>query len=74
RKAFHGFVAAELKLFREVRNRAAGIRDLKIYRCPMTSEAFDGAPPRAEWLQLAPPLRNPWFGAEMLECGVEVRD
>jgi hypothetical protein len=38
----------------------------------MTAEAFDGAPARAQWLQLAPPLRNPWFGKEMLECGVEV--
>ncbi len=23
------------------------------------------------WLQLQVPLRNPYFGAEMLDCGVE---
>ena len=45
---------------------------LKIYRCPMTKSSFPGAPARAEWLQLTGPLRNPYFGAEMPECGTEV--
>ena len=32
-----------------------------------------GAPRTAEWLQLAAPIRNPYFGAEMLDCGSEVK-
>ena len=34
---------------------------------------FPGAPPAAEWIQSAGPLQNPYFGAEMLECGTEVK-
>jgi hypothetical protein len=39
----------------------------------MTKDAFEGAPRTADWIQLSPNLRNPYFGAEMLECGVEVK-
>ena len=46
---------------------------LKIFRCPMTKDAFIGAPRRAEWIQLQPEVRNPWFGKEMLDCGSEVK-
>jgi Cu(I)/Ag(I) efflux system membrane fusion protein len=45
---------------------------VKIYECPMASNAFPGAPQKARWIQLASPLRNPWFGAQMLDCGSEV--
>jgi hypothetical protein len=31
------------------------------------------SPRTAEWLQLAAPIRNPYFGAEMLDCGSEVK-
>lgn len=46
---------------------------VKVYECPMTADAFPAAPPQARWIQLEGPLRNPWFGAAMLECGQEVR-
>ena len=46
---------------------------VKVYECPMTSGAFPGAPPQARWIQMEGPLRNPWFGAAMLDCGTEVR-
>jgi hypothetical protein len=39
----------------------------------MTKDAFPGAPSRADWIQLQPEVRNPWFGAEMLDCGSEVK-
>lgn len=45
---------------------------VKVYECPMASGAFPGAPPKARWIQLKGPLRNPWFGAAMLDCGQEV--
>lgn len=44
-----------------------------VYECPMTSGAFPGAPDKARWIQIGAPLRNPWFGAAMLECGSEVK-
>jgi hypothetical protein len=28
---------------------------------------------QGRWVQLQAPLRNPFFGAEMLECGTEVK-
>ncbi|MFN0067230.1 MAG: hypothetical protein ACKVYV_06285 [Limisphaerales bacterium] len=30
-------------------------------------------PPRARWFQTGAPIRNPWYGAAMLDCGTEVR-
>jgi Cu(I)/Ag(I) efflux system membrane fusion protein len=49
------------------------LKELYLYRCPMTSRAFPGAPREATWWQWGKPVRNPWFGQDMLECGVEVR-
>ncbi len=46
---------------------------VKVFRCPMTKDAFPGAPNRADWIQLQSEVRNPWFGAEMLDCGSEVK-
>ena len=46
---------------------------LKIYRCPMTADSFPGAPAKAAWMQLSAPIRNPYFGREMPECGDEVK-
>ncbi len=37
----------------------------------MTKDAFAGAPRTAEWIQFDLPIRNPYFGAEMLDCGSE---
>lgn len=41
----------------------------KVYKCPMYPESGRNA----FWVQLTGPLRNPFFGAEMLDCGVEVK-
>ena len=46
---------------------------VKIYSCPMVDQAVPGAPNPGLWIQLKPPMRNPFFGAEMLECGSEVK-
>lgn len=34
----------------------------------MTKTAFDGAPKAADWMQLQPSIRNPYFGLEMLQA------
>lgn len=46
---------------------------VKIYSCPMVDQAVPGAPNPGLWIQVKPPMRNPFFGAEMLECGSEVK-
>jgi Cu(I)/Ag(I) efflux system membrane fusion protein len=46
----------------------------RIFQCPMTKKSFQNAPTNALWLQLGSgPIRNPYFGAEMLDCGTEVK-
>lgn len=59
---FSSAVVEFVAIVREQDNRSAG---LKIFRCPM-------APKPGRWMQLQGPLRNPFFGDEMLECGTEV--
>lgn len=72
RQEFHPLSVALVQLGQAVRVLPE-FSGLKVYECPMTRRAFPGAPARAGWLQLTGPLRNPYFGAEMLDCGTEVR-
>jgi Cu(I)/Ag(I) efflux system membrane fusion protein len=44
-----------------------GALGLKVFECPMTPVLGKG-----RWLQRDAPIRNPFFGATMLECGEEV--
>lgn len=74
RQAFFPLSQSLVALFQHLRRVSPVLHSVKIYQCPMTAEAFDGAPPRARWIQPAPPLGNPWFGAEMLECGTEIQE
>ncbi len=73
RKSFHPFSEATVALAQAVRRADKEFASVKVFRCPMTKDAFPGAPNRADWIQLKPQIRNPWFGAEMLECGSEVK-
>ena len=73
RKVFNPFSTAVVDLVQALRRQEKSFQSLKVFRCPMTKDAFEGAPRTADWMQLNPTLRNPYFGAEMLECGVEVK-
>jgi Cu(I)/Ag(I) efflux system membrane fusion protein len=42
---------------------------VKIYKCPM----YPRLGQNAFWVQSEGPLRNPFYGSEMLECGTEVK-
>lgn len=42
---------------------------VKIYKCPMYPKLGQNA----FWIQTEGPLRNPFYGSEMLECGTEVK-
>jgi hypothetical protein len=43
-------------------------KSVKIYKCPMAPKPGQ----TSFWLQLAGPLRNPFYGSEMIDCGSEV--
>lgn len=47
---------------------------VRAFECPMVDRAIPSAPKRAGWLQLGGPVRNPYFGAEMLDCGLELKE
>lgn len=72
RQALHGVLSVWMPVMERLRGWK-GVEGLRLYRCPMTRTAFPGAPAEAGWWQFGGPLRNPWFGREMLECGKEVR-
>ena len=72
RRAFQPFADAVAQLARSVRGQA-GFANIKVFRCPMTDQAFPGAPKSSMWVQTNAPLRNPFFGSEMIDCGNEVK-
>jgi membrane fusion protein, copper/silver efflux system len=56
------------------RGQSKEFSELKIFECPMAKSAVPSAETNTgRWLQLTGPIRNPFFGAEMLECGREVQ-
>ena len=74
RAAFYplGEAAAELAL--ELRREDSGLAEVKIFACDMAQGNVPSAPKeRGHWIQLTSQLRNPWWGAEMLECGAEIK-
>jgi Cu(I)/Ag(I) efflux system membrane fusion protein len=73
RKQFHPLSEATVALAQALRRADGGFTNVKVFRCPMTKNSFPGAPNRADWIQLQPEVRNPYYGAEMLDCGSEVK-
>ena len=72
RKQFLPFSIAAVELAKELRKTDA-FKDIKIFNCPMVNRAVPGAIKNGPWIQLEAPLRNPFFGAEMIDCGTEVK-
>lgn len=73
RKAFHPLSQSAVELVKALRRQDNAATSARVFRCPMTKDAFVGAPRTAEWIQFDLPIRNPYFGAEMLDCGSEVK-
>ena len=70
RKQFYPLSMAIAEL--AVQARSSG--KVKIFECPMAKSAVPSAETnQGRWVQLVGPIRNPFFGAEMLECGKEVQ-
>jgi Cu(I)/Ag(I) efflux system membrane fusion protein len=73
RIAFHKFSVAATAALEPLR-KAGQTPDFQIYECGMVNEAIPNVPKKARWIQTSNrPLANPFFGAEMLECGKEIK-
>lgn len=72
RRRFQPFAAAVVEVARRARQQPA-FATLRLFRCPMTDQAYPGAPKTAMWVQTNAPLRNPFFGSQMIDCGIEVK-
>jgi Cu(I)/Ag(I) efflux system membrane fusion protein len=73
RIAFHKFSVAATAALDPLR-KAGQTPDFQIYECGMVDEAIPGVPKKARWIQTGKrAMANPFFGAEMLECGKEIK-
>lgn len=73
RTAFHKFTVAATAVFEPLR-KAGQTPDFQIYECGMVNEAIPGVPKKARWIQTSGrAMANPFFGAEMLECGKDIK-
>jgi Cu(I)/Ag(I) efflux system membrane fusion protein len=72
RRTFQPFAAVVVEVARRARQQPA-FANVRLFRCPMTDQAYPGAPKTAMWVQTNAPLRNPFFGSEMIDCGTEVK-
>lgn len=73
RREYHRLAQGAVPVARALRSAGGPFATLKLYQCPMTAKAFPGAPKSAAWFQWSGPIRNPWYGADMLDCGTEIR-
>jgi Cu(I)/Ag(I) efflux system membrane fusion protein len=55
-------------------HRAGWDAGVRFFECPMVDRAIPSAPKRAGWLQKGAEVRNPFFGAEMIDCGLELKE
>jgi Cu(I)/Ag(I) efflux system membrane fusion protein len=73
RKMFLSFSTAAVALMEPLRRGEKPVT-VEVFECPMVDKAVPGVPKKGRWLQLAgTDIRNPYFGAEMLDCGVKVK-
>jgi len=68
RKAFYPFTAPVTDFAKAARQQSDAFASVKIFKCPMAPKAGQ----TSFWIQLQGPLKNPFYGSEMLDCGSEV--
>ncbi|MDB6148785.1 MAG: cusB 1 [Chthoniobacter sp.] len=74
RKQFYPVSMAVAEIATALRKRDRSAVTAKVFECPMARSAVPSADTnQGRWVQLNGPIRNPFFGAEMLECGAEVK-
>lgn len=73
RAAFLKFSMAANTVLEPLRNSPA-LSGLQIFECPMVDDAVPGAEKKGRWIQTGDrKIANPYFGAEMLTCGKEIK-
>jgi Cu(I)/Ag(I) efflux system membrane fusion protein len=73
RKMFLAFSTAAVAVLEPLR-KGDKPAIVEVFECPMVDKAVPGTPKKGRWLQLAgTSIRNPYFGGEMLDCGVKVK-
>jgi Cu(I)/Ag(I) efflux system membrane fusion protein len=71
RKQFLGFGNASVAFVKELRKRK--VTQALIYECPMAVTPPPGGSATGTWLQIKGPIRNPFLGLAMPDCGSEVQ-
>ncbi len=73
RAAYLPFSMAAQSVLSPQRN-SENFPQMKIFECPMVDDAIPGADKKGRWLQTGErKIANPYFGAEMLTCGKEIK-
>ncbi|MDX1951049.1 MAG: efflux RND transporter periplasmic adaptor subunit [Verrucomicrobiota bacterium] len=73
RKLFHPFSNSAARVL-EMIGSASGSPPFDLFECPMVDRAIPGVPKKGRWVQAAGrDIGNPYFGAEMLDCGQKVK-
>lgn len=73
RKQFYPLSMVVSEIAVQARKQDGKAVAVKVFECPMAKSAVPSAETnQGRWVQAAGPLRNPFFGAEMLECGKEI--
>jgi Cu(I)/Ag(I) efflux system membrane fusion protein len=72
RQEFLALSQATSDLARELKKQAP-FASLKIFQCPMLNAAIPDAPKTGYWIQRTGPIRNPFFGSRMIDCGNEIQ-
>ena len=73
RAAFLKFTLAATDVLAPLR-KLDGFPDMQIWECPMVNQSVPGSAAKGRWIQTGGrPIQNPFFGAEMLDCGTEIK-
>jgi Cu(I)/Ag(I) efflux system membrane fusion protein len=74
RKQFYPLSMAVSDLAVSIRRQSGEADKIKVFECPMARSAVPSAETaQGRWVQVGGPMRNPFFGAEMLDCGKEIQ-
>ena len=75
RKQFYPLSMAVAGLALQWKKQLPAIAEkVKVFECPMAKSAVPSADTnQGRWVQMQAPLRNPFFGNEMLDCGKEIQ-
>ncbi len=73
RSRFLSFTMAATDVLSPLRNMN-GFPEMQIWQCPMVNQVVPGADAKGRWIQTGGrAIGNPFFGKEMLDCGVEIQ-